>query len=58
MDLDTTDVKKISTHGRRLSRNQEWRAAKGLPLRKKSGKLNQKGELVAVKRAGRSKRRR
>jgi hypothetical protein len=58
MDLDGGDVKKISTHGRRLSRNQEWRAAKGLPVLKKSGKLNRKGELTATRRAGRSKRRR
>lgn len=56
MDLD--EPKKISTHGRRLSRNQEWRAAKGLPVLKKGGKLNRKGELSAPRRAGRSKRRR
>ncbi|KIM23697.1 hypothetical protein M408DRAFT_332188 [Serendipita vermifera MAFF 305830] len=58
MDLDNGESKKISTHGRRLSRNQEWRAAKGLSVLKKTGKLNRKGELSASRKAGKSKRRR
>jgi hypothetical protein len=57
MDLDAANSK-VSTHGRRLSRRQEWRASKGLPVQKKSGKLNRQGALTAIRRAGRSKRRR
>ena len=49
---------KVSTHGRRLSRRQEWRASKGLPLQRKKGRVNRQGAPAAVRHSGKPKRRR
>ncbi|KAK7695650.1 hypothetical protein QCA50_000286 [Cerrena zonata] len=50
-------TKRISTHGPRNSRNEQWRLAKGLPLNKSKG-TNKQGVPVAKRKAGRSHRRR
>jgi hypothetical protein len=50
--------KRISTHGPRGSRREEWRASKGLdPLPKRRG-MNRQGGIAARRKAGRSSRRR
>ncbi|KAH9951798.1 hypothetical protein B0H21DRAFT_717619 [Amylocystis lapponica] len=64
MDLDagaagTSDLtKRISTHGPRGSRREEWRAAKGLTPRAPSKGMNRQGGIAARRKAGRSLRRR
>ncbi|KAK0191190.1 hypothetical protein F5146DRAFT_1047409 [Armillaria mellea] len=59
MEVDTPgSVTRVSTHGRRGSRREEWRASKGLPTRPKSKGMNRQGGIAAVRRPGRSKRRR
>ncbi|KAK0498550.1 hypothetical protein EDD18DRAFT_1158156 [Armillaria luteobubalina] len=59
MEVDTPGgVTRVSTHGRRGSRREEWRASKGLPTRAKSKGMNRQGGIAAVRRPGRSKRRR
>jgi len=63
IDMDTSDNKetsdtKISTHGPRNSRREHWRASKGLKPRPKSPGMNRQGGLAAIRKAGRSKRRR
>ncbi|KAK0468116.1 uncharacterized protein EV420DRAFT_447305 [Desarmillaria tabescens] len=60
MEVDTpsTGAIRISTHGRRGSRREEWRASKGLPVRPKSKGMNRQGGIAAVRKPGRSKRRR
>ncbi|KAK0206313.1 hypothetical protein DFS33DRAFT_1313892 [Desarmillaria ectypa] len=60
MEVDTpgTGATRISTHGRRGSRREEWRASKGLPVRPKSKGMNRQGGIAAVRKPGRSKRRR
>ncbi|KAK0231026.1 hypothetical protein IW262DRAFT_1291994 [Armillaria fumosa] len=59
MEVDTPGgVTRVSTHGRRGSRREEWRASKGLPTRPKSKGMNRQGGIAAVRRPGRSKRRR
>ncbi|GJE84627.1 hypothetical protein PsYK624_007030 [Phanerochaete sordida] len=55
----STEPKRISTHGPRGSRREEWRKANGLPVRGKStGKVNRQGLPVAKRKSGRSHRRR
>jgi len=58
MQLDDSTAKKISTHGRRPSRREEWRASKGLDPRPKPKGMNRIGGLAGRQRAGRPKRRR
>ncbi|KAG7448993.1 uncharacterized protein BT62DRAFT_917667 [Guyanagaster necrorhizus] len=60
MEVDTLGAvaTRISTHGRRGSRREEWRLSKGLSSRPKSKGMNRQGGLAAVRRPGRSKRRR
>lgn len=55
---DSTDSKRISTHGPRGTRREEWRTSKGLPARPKSGKMNRQGLPAAKRKSGRSHRRR
>ncbi|EKM59692.1 uncharacterized protein PHACADRAFT_250351 [Phanerochaete carnosa HHB-10118-sp] len=55
---ESTDSKRISTHGPRSSRREEWRKSKGLTVRAKSSKTNRQGLPVAKRRSGRSHRRR
>jgi len=56
MEIDVQ--RKVSTHGRRLNRRQEWRASKGLPIQRKKGRLNRQGALAAARHSGKPKRRR
>ena len=62
MDLDEGAVTKasqrISTHGPRGSRNEEWRKSKGMASRPKSRGMNRQGGIAATRKAGRSSRRR
>ncbi|KAI0699421.1 hypothetical protein BC835DRAFT_1526272 [Cytidiella melzeri] len=62
MDLDSqppsSSSKRISTHGPRESRREEWRMSKGLPARPKSKGMNRQGVPAAKRKAGRSHRRR
>ncbi|ESK97489.1 hypothetical protein Moror_17668 [Moniliophthora roreri MCA 2997] len=63
MQMDTTPIdaessKRISTHGPRGSRREEWRLSKGLSARPKSKGMNRQGGVAARRKAGRSKRRR
>jgi len=60
MDLDnkTPSSSKVSTHGPRNSRREQWRASKGLVPRKTTTKINKQGVVVSTKKAGRSQRRR
>lgn len=52
------ESKRVSTHGPRGSRREEWRKAKGLPIRGKSSKVNRQGVPIAKRKSGRSHRRR
>ncbi|KAG7097283.1 hypothetical protein E1B28_004648 [Marasmius oreades] len=58
MDIAETSSKRISTHGPRASRREEWRLSKGLPARPRSRGMNRQGGVAARRKAGRSKRRR
>ncbi|KAM5535671.1 hypothetical protein V8D89_010658 [Ganoderma adspersum] len=59
MDLDlSSSSKKISTHGPRNSRREQWRASQGLPARAKANGMNRQGGVAARRKAGRSHRRR
>ncbi|EIN10677.1 hypothetical protein PUNSTDRAFT_64970 [Punctularia strigosozonata HHB-11173 SS5] len=65
MPVDSSSAKaqaseptKISTHGPRGSRREEWRKSKGLPPRPKSRGMNRQGTVAAGRKAGRSHRRR
>ncbi|KAI0370244.1 hypothetical protein BV20DRAFT_966873 [Pilatotrama ljubarskyi] len=68
MDLDSgagpstgassSDSKRISTHGPRNSRREQWRMSKGLPARPKAKGMNRQGGVAARRKAGRSHRRR
>ncbi|KAI0723341.1 hypothetical protein C8Q76DRAFT_794296 [Earliella scabrosa] len=67
MDLDSgagpsTDAssssQRISTHGPRGSRREQWRLSKGLPARPKSRGMNRQGLVAAKRKSGRSHRRR
>ncbi|KAI0829484.1 hypothetical protein BC628DRAFT_1144806 [Trametes gibbosa] len=64
MDLDSSaassSTQRISTHGPRNSRREQWRASKGLVPRPKAkgNGMNRQGGLAARRKAGRSQRRR
>ncbi|KAI0721843.1 hypothetical protein C8T65DRAFT_629349 [Cerioporus squamosus] len=65
MDLDAgagpssaSADKRISTHGPRNSRREQWRASKGMPARPKSRGMNRQGTVAAKRKSGRSHRRR
>ncbi|KAJ7068092.1 hypothetical protein C8F01DRAFT_1116828 [Mycena amicta] len=59
MHVEATDgSKKISTHGHRGSRREEWRLSKGMPARPSSKGMNRQGGIAARRKAGRSQRRR
>ncbi|KAL1742888.1 hypothetical protein HDZ31DRAFT_42240 [Schizophyllum fasciatum] len=64
MDVDgaaqskSSSSKRVSTHGPRGSRREEWRLSKGMPARPKSKGLNRQGGIAARVRPGRPKRRR
>ncbi|KAI0786340.1 hypothetical protein C8Q75DRAFT_268098 [Abortiporus biennis] len=49
---------KISTHGPRNSRREQWRASKGMTPRLQSKGMNRQGGIAAKRKAGRSHRRR
>ncbi|KAF7301439.1 hypothetical protein MIND_00709200 [Mycena indigotica] len=57
-DTMQIDSKRVSTHGPRGSRREEWRLSKGLPARPTSKGMNRQGGIAAKRKAGRSKRRR
>ncbi|KAI5120910.1 hypothetical protein M0805_002890 [Coniferiporia weirii] len=57
-ELDGSAKTRISTHGPRGSRHEEWRTAKGLAPRPKSRGMNRQGGIAAKQRSGRPKRRR
>jgi len=58
MTIDPEPSTKISTHGPRNSRREEWRKSKGLPARASSRGMNRQGMVAGKRKAGRSKRRR
>ncbi|KAH8088112.1 hypothetical protein HD553DRAFT_307391 [Filobasidium floriforme] len=58
-DMDaTTTPKKISTSGDRMSRREEWRVSKGMPIRGERKGKNRQGGEKARRRSGRPARRR
>ncbi|KAH9938428.1 uncharacterized protein B0H18DRAFT_967120 [Fomitopsis serialis] len=54
----TEGTKRISTHGPRGSRREEWRLSKGMPARAQSKGMNRQGTVAAKRKSGRSHRRR
>ncbi|KAF8204953.1 hypothetical protein BJ912DRAFT_15773 [Pholiota molesta] len=58
IDTESTVPTKVSTHGPRGSRREQWRESKGMPARQTSNKMNRQGTVAAKRKAGRSKRRR
>ncbi|KAJ7086674.1 hypothetical protein C8R44DRAFT_820765 [Mycena epipterygia] len=61
MEVDAGGSKKserISTHGPRGSRREDWRTSKGLAARPSPTGMNRQGGVAARRKAGRSKRRR
>ncbi|KAJ6516085.1 hypothetical protein C8R45DRAFT_958744 [Mycena sanguinolenta] len=61
MQLDgegTEKTERISTHGPRGSRREEWRKSKGLIPRPKITGMNRQGGVAGRRKSGRSKRRR
>ncbi|KAF7776381.1 hypothetical protein Agabi119p4_4774 [Agaricus bisporus var. burnettii] len=59
MQIDTeSQSKRISTHGPRGSRREEWRKSKGLAPRPASRGMNRQGLVAGRRKSGRSKRRR
>ena len=54
----TEGPKRISTHGPRGSRREQWRLSKGLPARPQAKGMNRQGGISARRKAGRSHRRR
>ncbi|KAI0771898.1 hypothetical protein BD413DRAFT_546911 [Trametes elegans] len=62
MDLDgagpSDTTKRISTHGPRNSRREQWRLSKGLPAWPKPKGMNRQGLVAARRKSGRSHRRR
>ncbi|KAF9008689.1 hypothetical protein BDQ17DRAFT_1323263 [Cyathus striatus] len=58
MAIDGEIQTRISTHGPRGTRREEWRKSKGLPARPSSHGMNRQGGVAARRKAGRSKRRR
>ncbi|KAF7331927.1 hypothetical protein MKEN_00073000 [Mycena kentingensis (nom. inval.)] len=57
-DSMQVEGKKISTHGPRGSRREEWRLSKGMSARPTAKGMNRQGQVAARRKAGRSKRRR
>jgi len=57
MDVDES-APRLSTHGPRGSRREEWRKSKGMPIRPAVKGRNRQGGVAARRKAGRSKRRR
>ena len=56
--VSTLADQKISTHGPRGSRREQWRTSKGLdPIPKRRG-MNRQGGIAARRKSGRSSRRR
>ncbi|TFK43156.1 hypothetical protein BDQ12DRAFT_674490 [Crucibulum laeve] len=58
MAVDSEKIQRVSTHGPRNSRREEWRKAKGLTPRQTPAGMNRQGGVAAKRKAGRSKRRR
>ncbi|KAJ8698061.1 hypothetical protein PTI98_004815 [Pleurotus ostreatus] len=58
MDIVGDAPTRISTHGPRGSRREEWRKSKGMEPRPKRHGTNRQGVPVATRKAGRSQRRR
>ncbi|KAF9563684.1 hypothetical protein CPC08DRAFT_705818 [Agrocybe pediades] len=58
MAVDASAPTKVSTHGPRGSRREEWRKSKGLTPRQTPHGMNRQGGVAAKRKAGRSKRRR
>jgi len=58
LDIDSKPSNRISTHGPRGSRREEWRASKGWDPKPKAKGTNRQGGIAAGRKAGRSKRRR
>ncbi|CAK5263063.1 unnamed protein product [Mycena citricolor] len=58
MQVDGESSKKVSTHGPRGSRREEWRLSKGMSARPSTKGMNRQGGVSARRKAGRSKRRR
>ncbi|VDC06933.1 unnamed protein product [Peniophora sp. CBMAI 1063] len=58
MDIDAAQTKKISTHGPRNSRREQWRLSKGMAPRPKARGMNRQGGIASKTKPGRSKRRR
>ncbi|KIM45813.1 hypothetical protein M413DRAFT_16655 [Hebeloma cylindrosporum] len=58
MAIDAEPSTKVSTHGPRGSRREEWRKSKGLPARASSHGMNRQGMVAGKRKAGRSQRRR
>lgn len=54
----TEGTKRISTHGPRGSRREEWRLSKGLPAHPQVKGTNRQGGIAAKRKAGRCHRRR
>jgi len=50
--------KRISTHGARNSRREEWRKSKGMVARPARSGMNRQGGVAARRKGGRSSRRR
>jgi len=58
MAVDAEKPQRISTHGPRHSRREDWRTSKGLVARPVRDAMNRQGGLAGRRKAGRSKRRR
>ncbi|KZT72628.1 hypothetical protein DAEQUDRAFT_722789 [Daedalea quercina L-15889] len=54
----TEGTNRISTHGPRGSRREQWRLSKGMPARPQSKGMNKQGGIAARRKSGRSHRRR
>ncbi|KAJ3729069.1 hypothetical protein DFJ43DRAFT_1084610 [Lentinula guzmanii] len=57
-ESESSSSKRISTHGPRGSRREEWRLSKGLSAQPSRKGMNRQGGIGARRKAGRSKRRR
>ncbi|KAJ6539155.1 hypothetical protein B0H19DRAFT_960515 [Mycena capillaripes] len=58
IQVEAEGSKRISTHGPRGSRREEWRKSKGLTPKPSLTGMNRQGGVAARRKAGRSKRRR
>ncbi|KAG2013906.1 hypothetical protein CC2G_010771 [Coprinopsis cinerea AmutBmut pab1-1] len=58
VDGESTEPKRVSTHGPRNSRREQWRASKGMTPKPPIKGMNRQGGVAARRKAGRSKRRR